>query len=277
MTEALAFAKSILAVAGKMPAAAGKKKEGWTARTEASRVFARNEIEGIEMEQVFTIREGAAWALGIAVLVAALFIIWGAFKYMTSMDDPKAGAGARTTLKNALIGLALAAAALAILLVLGEVPVDPDTLPPIIVEGVYFGKKGEQSDGPPDTRTIQIKFSNRVCVQGLQVPSRNLVLRTNRGDMPLLTEDDGAVKGIASLSASEDCGETSGKQTDALNFQVSGTGIGTEVPEIGVLGLGGGVDIVSPKGGPVNDDVPEYTCTWQDNPPIAKGGATRCS
>lgn len=47
------------------------------------------------------------WALYIAAIIAVIFIIIGGFMYMTSAGDTgKAGKG-RTTLVNALIGLAI--------------------------------------------------------------------------------------------------------------------------------------------------------------------------
>lgn len=47
------------------------------------------------------------WALYIAAIIAVIFIIIGGFMYITSAGDPgKAGKG-RTTLTNALIGLAI--------------------------------------------------------------------------------------------------------------------------------------------------------------------------
>lgn len=47
------------------------------------------------------------WALYIAAIIAVIFIIIGGYMYITSAGDPgKAGKG-RTTLVNALIGLAI--------------------------------------------------------------------------------------------------------------------------------------------------------------------------
>lgn len=45
--------------------------------------------------------------LRIASLGAVAFVIWGGIKYMTSQGDPGKTTQARTTIQNALIGLAI--------------------------------------------------------------------------------------------------------------------------------------------------------------------------
>ncbi len=47
-------------------------------------------------------------ALRIAAIVAVVFIIYGGFGYVTSQGDPEGTAKAKSTLVNALIGLAVA-------------------------------------------------------------------------------------------------------------------------------------------------------------------------
>lgn len=46
--------------------------------------------------------------LYIAGFAAVIFVIWGGFKYLTSNGEPQRAASARTTLLNALVGLAIA-------------------------------------------------------------------------------------------------------------------------------------------------------------------------
>lgn len=53
-------------------------------------------------------------ALRVAAIVAVVFVIYGGFSYTTSQGDPDATAKAKSTLVNALIGLALAVMAAAI-------------------------------------------------------------------------------------------------------------------------------------------------------------------
>lgn len=64
-------------------------------------------------------------ALNIAFIVAAVlvlfFLIFGAFKWITSGGDKDAVAGARKTIVNALIGLAILALAVVIVTVVGRV------------------------------------------------------------------------------------------------------------------------------------------------------------
>lgn len=47
-------------------------------------------------------------ALRIAAIVAVVFIIYGGFNYTTSQGDPESTAKAKSTLVNALVGLAVA-------------------------------------------------------------------------------------------------------------------------------------------------------------------------
>lgn len=47
-------------------------------------------------------------ALRIAAIVAVVFVIYGGFSYTTSQGDPESTAKAKSTLVNALIGLAVA-------------------------------------------------------------------------------------------------------------------------------------------------------------------------
>lgn len=47
------------------------------------------------------------WALYLAAIVAVIFIIIGGFMYITSAGDPGRATKGRTTLVNALIGLAI--------------------------------------------------------------------------------------------------------------------------------------------------------------------------
>jgi hypothetical protein len=46
--------------------------------------------------------------LYIAGFAAVIFVIWGGFKYLTSGGEPQKAVAARTTLLNALVGLAIA-------------------------------------------------------------------------------------------------------------------------------------------------------------------------
>lgn len=52
--------------------------------------------------------------LRVAAIVAVVFIIYGGFNYTTSQGDPEGTAKAKSTLVNALVGLALAVTAAAI-------------------------------------------------------------------------------------------------------------------------------------------------------------------
>lgn len=49
----------------------------------------------------------------VAGLAAVLFVIWGAFQYQTSQGDPDKTKNARSTIINALIGLAISVSAVA--------------------------------------------------------------------------------------------------------------------------------------------------------------------
>lgn len=53
-------------------------------------------------------------ALRIAAMVAVIFIIYGGFSYTTSQGDPDGTSKAKSTLLNALIGLAISVTAAAI-------------------------------------------------------------------------------------------------------------------------------------------------------------------
>ncbi len=54
-----------------------------------------------------TVKKVIDWALYVAAIIAVIFIIIGGYMYITSAGDPgKAGKG-RSTLVNALIGLAI--------------------------------------------------------------------------------------------------------------------------------------------------------------------------
>lgn len=53
-------------------------------------------------------------ALRIAAIVAVIFIIYGGFSYTTSQGDPDGTSKAKSTLVNALIGLAISVTAAAI-------------------------------------------------------------------------------------------------------------------------------------------------------------------
>jgi hypothetical protein len=49
-----------------------------------------------------------SWMLGVAAYAAAVFIIWGGFKYIKSQGDPSAVATAKTTIFQAVGGLGIA-------------------------------------------------------------------------------------------------------------------------------------------------------------------------
>jgi MFS superfamily sulfate permease-like transporter len=57
--------------------------------------------------------------LRIAGIVAVAFVIYGAVQYITSQGDPESTAHARTTIINALIGLAVAIIAVSLVGFLG--------------------------------------------------------------------------------------------------------------------------------------------------------------
>lgn len=52
--------------------------------------------------------------LRVAAIVAVMFVIYGGFNYMTSQGEPDATGRAKTTVVNALIGLAIAVSAAAL-------------------------------------------------------------------------------------------------------------------------------------------------------------------
>ena len=58
---------------------------------------------------------------GAAAIIAFIFIIIGGFKFVTSGGDPKAVAGARTTLTYAIIGIILVVVSWLILLLIRQV------------------------------------------------------------------------------------------------------------------------------------------------------------
>ena len=79
-----------------------KVQEGLTAIGDAYPQGAR---ENLDIKQV--VKKIIDWALYIAAIIAVIFIIIGGYMYITSAGDPgKAGKG-RSTLVNALIGLAI--------------------------------------------------------------------------------------------------------------------------------------------------------------------------
>ena len=47
------------------------------------------------------------WILGVAGLVAVIFLIWGGFRYLTAGGNEDSTKAARTTIINALIGLVI--------------------------------------------------------------------------------------------------------------------------------------------------------------------------
>lgn len=58
--------------------------------------------------------------LRIAGLVAAGFVIYGGFRFITSQGNPEGAASARTTVINALIGLVIAVTAAAVVSFVGQ-------------------------------------------------------------------------------------------------------------------------------------------------------------
>lgn len=52
--------------------------------------------------------------LRVAAIIAVIFIIYAGFSYVTSQGDPESTARAKSTLVNALVGLAIAVTAAAI-------------------------------------------------------------------------------------------------------------------------------------------------------------------
>ena len=224
------------------------------------------------MEITINARDGLYWFLGIAMLVSGLFIAWGVLKYKTA-ETTRAVAGAKTTLTNAAIGFILALGALLLTnWLLGGVEEElQETNLPTIVEAVQFGNStaetNESSTGSA-TRTVQVKFSAPVCVEG---QGNNLKLRTDRGNMDLL------IDGTDGITPTSSCATDVENQVEAIPFQVA-------MPPNGLGGLGkltvtaivkgGGVDIVSPTGAPVDDTLwIVYRCEWPSSGTAAKKGA----
>ena len=218
------------------------------------------------MEITINARDGLHWFLGIAMLVTGLLIAWGVLKYKTGRDDPRAFAGSKTTLINATIVLILAVAAFPITNCTEEAG---DALTTIVVEAVQFGNStaetNENSTGSA-TRTVQVKFSAPVCVEG---QGNNLKLRTDRGNMDLL------IDGTDGITPTSSCATDVENQVEAIPFQVA------NVPPNGLGKLtvtailkGGNVDIVSPTGAPVNEVLrTSYICEWPSSGTAAKKGA----
>ncbi len=57
----------------------------------------------------------------VSIILVLFYLIWGAFKWITSGGDKEAVAGARKTILHALIGLAILALALVIVAVIGSI------------------------------------------------------------------------------------------------------------------------------------------------------------
>ena len=210
------------------------------------------------------------WFLGIAMLVSGLFFAWGVLKYKTA-ETTRAVAGAKTTLTNAAIGFILALGALLLTnWLLGGVEEElQETNLPTIVEAVQFGNStaetNESSTGSA-TRTVQVKFSAPVCVEG---QGENLKLRTDRGNMDLL------IDGTDGITPTSSCATDVENQVEAIPFQVANVppkGLGRLT--VSAILKGGGVDIVSPTGAPVNEDLrTSYICEWPSSGTAAKKGA----
>ena len=216
------------------------------------------------MDQIVNgLRDILQYVIGLAGLVAVGFILYGGFKYMSSRDDPRAVAGARTTLINATIGLVLAVMAFPLTnWVIDRVAPDAarvsDTvLENVVVQHVGFGKKDEwdpaDTTANDGTRTVLVRFSAPVCVEG---QGSNLKLRTNRGNMNLLT------------AAVSDCEAAISAQKSDILFQIKRPGETTTGGWLAALTVSGfqksgNVAIVSPSGAPVIETIPTtYTCTW---------------
>lgn len=58
--------------------------------------------------------------LRIAGILAIIFTIWGGFQYILSQGEPERASNARSTIVNALIGLAIAISAVAIVNLIGR-------------------------------------------------------------------------------------------------------------------------------------------------------------
>ena len=217
------------------------------------------------------LRDILQYVIGLAGLVAVGFILYGGFKYMSSRDDPRAVAGARTTLINATIGLILAVMAFPLTnwvidrVAPGAGQVDPTVLENVVVEGVEFGLGGERDASAATaiaTRTVQVKFSAPVCVEG---QGSNLKLRTNRGNMNLVT-----------AAATPDCETAIASQQPEIVFQIVNPGGAAKewlaALTVSAIQKSGSVAIVSPSGAPVIDTLPTtYTCNWAVAQAPAKG------
>ena len=59
--------------------------------------------------------------IGVAVALAVIFLIMGGIKYITSGGDAKAADAARSAITNAVIGLVVAIAALAVRAIVGNI------------------------------------------------------------------------------------------------------------------------------------------------------------
>ena len=227
------------------------------------------------MDQIVNgLRDILQYVIGLAGLVAVGFILYGGFKYMSSRDDPRAVAGARTTLINATIGLILAVMAFPLTnwvidrVAPGVAPIDDTVLEPVVIERVEHSNPPEWNTGgnPPGTRTLQVIFSAPVCVEG---QGNNLKLRTDRGNMNMLIGDTAPAIEVASNGS---CATDIGKQTTRIPFQISGVPEGG-LGEINVSALikGGNVNIVSPSEAPVNEALTTtYKCEWGGNDAAGK-------
>ena len=230
------------------------------------------------MDQIVNgLRDILQYVIGLASLVAVGFILYGGFKYMSSRDDPRAVAGARTTLINATVGLILSVMAFPLTnWVLDRVApeaagVSDQVLETVVVESVQHSDPEEWNSGtdPTDTRTLQVIFSSQVCVEG---QGGNLKLRTDRGNMDLLIGDAAPAIEVASNGS---CAADIGKHTKRIPFRIE------DVPDdalgeitVSALIKGGSVDIVSPSGAPVNDALTtSYKCEWGDHTASGKKGA----
>lgn len=56
-----------------------------------------------------------------AIILVLFYLIWGAFKWITSGGDKEAVSGARKTIVAALVGLAILALALVIVVIVGKI------------------------------------------------------------------------------------------------------------------------------------------------------------
>ena len=218
------------------------------------------------MDQIVNgLRDILQYVIGLAGLVAVGFILYGGFKYMSSRDDPRAVAGARTTLINATIGLDFGR----------------DGFPPHQLG--HRPRRAPTPRGSPTSSwrtssskrfrretlgngtaealeatsvkrgTVKVVFSAPICVEG---QGNNLKLRTDRGNMNL----------VAGQTAT-DCEAEIAKQKPEILFQIENDSTDAWLAELTVSAFqkSGNVAIVSPAGAPVIDDLSTtYTCTWKD-------------